>query len=212
MPSRTDSDGPTPTAERAPEEWFARSFRDAAGQPMPVASIEFVRSLHFTLLETFGDDTQDVLYRIGYEWGLREMTALSRRLREGTAPSGNLWQMDVKSVLETWWAPLLAGGWGAWTLTATSKARGISAIEMHNSIVASALPGADFPVCHLYAGLFAGGLSFFERAERHGVEISCRAVGDPACTFVIAPAGEVDPVETWRQQGVAMTEIIGRLR
>ncbi|HUR58493.1 MAG TPA: V4R domain-containing protein [Opitutaceae bacterium] len=212
MSSRTDSDGSKPTAELPPAEGFARSLQSGGGLPVAVATIEFVRSLHFTLLETFGDDTQDVLYRLGYEWGLREMTALHSRLREKSGKPGELWQMEVKTVLEAWWAPLLAGGWGAWTLTSTSKARGISAVEMRNSIVAAALPGADFPVCHLYAGLFAGGLSFLERAERHGVEITCRAVGDAACTFIIAPAGDVDPVETWRQQGVAAPEIIGRLR
>lgn len=213
MPARPDSDGsPIPTAERAVAGWFDRSLQDSDGRLVAVAAIEFVRSLHFALLEAFADDTQDVLYRIGYEWGLREMTALNRRLRDEFGAESDLWQMDSKFVLESWWAPLLAGGWGSWTLAPTSKARGISAIEVRNSIVATALPGADYPVCHLYAGLFAGGLSFFERAERHAVEISCRAVGDAACIFIIAPAAEVDPVETWRQQGIATTEILERLR
>lgn len=213
MPPRPVSDGPpSPTPERAPINSFARSFSDAEGRPVGVAGIEFVRSLHFALLETFGDDTQDVLYRIGFEWGLREMTGLNARLRDEFGRESDLWQMDVKFVLETWWAPLLAGGWGTWTLQSTSKSRGVSVFDVQNSLVAAALPGADFPVCHLYAGLFAGGLSFLERAERHGVEINCRAVGDAACLFVIAPTAEVDGVETSRQQGTATAEIIRQLR
>ena len=192
--------------------FFLRALRDAEDRPQPAAPLEFVRSLHFRMLETYGDDTQDMLYRSGYEWGLQEMKALNGRLREEYGGDSDLWQMDPKFVLDSWWAPLLAGGWGVWSISAAAKARGVTVIDLRHSLVADALPGAEYPVCHLYAGLFAGGLSFFERAERHGVEISCRAVGAEMCTFVIGPGGDIDSVEASRQQGASVADIVARFR
>lgn len=213
MSARPESDGPlTARAEQSAGDQLARSWQDSTGRPNAVASIEFVRSLHFALLETFGDDTQDVLYRIGYEWGLRDMTALRRRLRDEPGAASTPGPAEAQAAFDQWWQPLLAGGWGSSSLSPTSKTRGIATIDLRNSLVADALPGADYPVCHLYAGLFAGALSLIERAERHGVEISCRAVGDTACIFVIAPAAEIDAIETWRQQGIVAGEIVSRLR
>jgi uncharacterized protein len=192
--------------------FFLRALRDADDRPQPVGPLEFVRSLHFQMLETFGDDTQDMLYRNGYEWGLQEMRALNARLRAEYGAESDLWQMDPKFVLESWWAPLLAGGWGVWSINPTAKARGITVIDLRNSLVADALPGAEFPVCHLYAGLFAGAFSFFERTERHGVEINCRAAGAEMCTFVIGPGSEIDSVETSRQQGASAADLVARFR
>lgn len=196
----------------APPGQMQGVLRDEDGRRRGFVSAEFVRALHFSVLEVFGDDTQDILYQTGFEWGLQDMTGLSQRLRDEYGAGGDLWQMDPKFVLDTWWSPLAAGGWGAWELAFATQARGVIVIDMRHSLVAASLGPVEHPVCHLYAGLFAGALSFFDREERHGVEIRCQAMGDPVCTFVIGPGADIDAVESWRQQGMPTEEILRRLR
>jgi uncharacterized protein len=78
--------------------------------------------------------------------------------------------------------------------------------------VVAALGVSARPVCHWYAGLFAGAWSFIQRAERHAVEFECSAVSAAACQFVVGPGPEIDAVETWRQDGVSAAEILRRVR
>ena len=174
-------------------------------------SIEFIQSLHFALVDQFADNAADVLYRSGYEWGLQDMIGLNRNFRAEFGNTTDLWQSDAKFVLDTWWTRLAGGGWGAWSLDLSALAGGLVVVELKNSPIAAALGRADDPVCHLYAGLFAGALSFFERTERHAVEVQCRALGHPSCQFVVASGPRIDSAEGWRQQGASAAEIIRRL-
>ena len=187
-------------------------LRRADGVRLAALSSEFVQALHGALLDQFTDDAQDVLYRSGYEWGLQDLVRLNRELRAQGGNESSVWRLQPGSVLETWWTPLADAGWGRCSFDVASLGRGVAIVELRDSMVVAALGAADLPVCHLYAGLFAAALSFFERTERHAVEVQCSAMGAAACQFVVAPGPEVDAAETWRQQGVAAAGIIQRLR
>ncbi|MSU22702.1 MAG: hypothetical protein EXS32_02650 [Opitutus sp.] len=127
--------------------------------------------------------------------------------------------MDAKSVLESWWSPLAAAGWGAWTLDLSVQSRGLTFVEIRSIMVATALARAveparaapAEPACHLYAGLFAAAASFLGRAERHAVEVQCAAQGHATCRFVIGPGRQIDEAEGWRKQGVSADDIRTRL-
>ena len=201
----------------SPDDFFhqeleAGSLLRIDGTRVAALSVDFIHTLHFALVEHCGDAAQDILYRSGYEWGLQDMIRLNRQLHDEIG-GGNfdLWQMDAKFVIESWWTPLAEAGWGTCQFDFSRLSRGVVCVELKNSIVAQALEGADHPVCHVYAGLFAGALSFFERTERHAVEIQCQALGQESCKFVIGPGADVDNAESRRQQGASAAEIIRRL-
>ncbi len=171
-----------------------------------------LQQLHFAIIEQRGETAQDALYRTGYEWALQEMLRLTRELRAASGQANfDFWQQDLAGVLTRWWAFADALGWGTATFDLQATARGLTFVELRNSVVADAFAGADQPVCHLYAGLFAGALSFYTRAERHAVEIQCAAMNHAACRFIVGPGPEVDSAEAWRQQGIAAPEIFRRL-
>ena len=178
---------------------------------MAALSLEFVQALHLAIIEQFGEYAQDVLYRSGYEWGLQEMIRLNQQLREDLGGNFDLWQAEAKFILEAWWEPLVEAGWGRCAFDLAKIARGIVWVELRGSVVAAAFPGSDDPVCHIYAGMFGGALSFFERSERHAVEIECAGARAALCRFLIAGGAEIDRAETWRQQGTAPAEIAQRL-
>jgi predicted hydrocarbon binding protein len=201
----------SPTAgESVQADLAAGSLLRSDGVRCAALSIDFVQSLHFSLLEQFGDLAQDVLYRCGYEWGLQDMLQLNQRLREESDGKSDIWQLDAQSVFDSWWTPFQESGWGLANFDISRMSRGIVVTELQNSVVAAAVEGEQ-PACHFYAGLFGGGVSFFDRAERHATEIECRGAGHPTCRFVIGPGTDVDAAESARQQGTSPMDIIRRL-
>ena len=63
-------------------------------------------------------------------------------------------------------------------------------------------------MCHLYAGLFAGALSFYDRAESHALETSCLALGHDCCRFLVGPGPLIDRAETAQRKGAAHDAIL----
>jgi predicted hydrocarbon binding protein len=188
------------------------SIRLPDGRRVVAISETLMQQLHFAIIQQRGEAAQDALYRIGYEWALQEMLRLTRAWRaESGKADFDFWRQDMGNVLTRWWSFAEGLGWGSATFDFSGVARGVTFVDLRNSIVADAFGGAGQPVCHLYAGLFAGALSFFERAERHGVEVQCAALGAAICRFVVGPGPEVDSAEAWRQQGLATPEILRRL-
>ncbi len=189
------------------------TLRLASGARLAVVPLDFLRAVHVQLFEHFSDNCQDLLYRSGYEQGLQEMVQLNEDLQEQYGGgSFDLWQMDAKFILETWWSLHAQAGWGRCTFDLTALTRSIVVIDLEDNPIPAALGHSEYPICHFFAGLFAGVVSFYERAERHATELECRAVAGPRCRFVVAAGGDVDSAEGLRQQGVATAEILGRLR
>jgi predicted hydrocarbon binding protein len=164
-----------------------------------------MHTLHRGLGDAGADHTRHLLYRAGYEWGLQDMLHLSTRMREesGSTATTDLWKMDAPFVLERWSAPFAAAGWGACIFDLSFHAKGITFVELRHSAAAAAVGHASAPVCHLYAGLFAGALSFYDRVESHGVETECAALGHACCRFIVGPGPVVDQAESARHSGIA---------
>ncbi len=171
-----------------------------------------MHALHLALIEQFGENAADVLYRSGYEWALQEMTRLGQKLRTELGDATDLSQMDARFVLESWWTPFAETGWGHAQFDTTAIGRSLVLIELRASAVAPGFAGSDQPACHLYAGLFAGAFSFIERTERHAVEMQCAACGAPICSFIVGPGADVDSAETQRQRGTPPADILRQFR
>src|SRR5438067_11914668 len=103
-------------------------------QRVLAVSLSLVQALHFSLIETLDDAASDVVYRAGYEWALQEMLRLNRRMHdEFGSETFDFWQMDAKFVLDAWWAPIEAAGWGGITTDLSALSRGLALIHVHHS-------------------------------------------------------------------------------
>ena len=178
------------------------------GRRVAAWSEVFLQTLHRSLAQENAAAATHHLYRIGFEWGLQDILQLSQQVRDelGRRPGEDLWKLNEASVFERWSAPLATAGWGKWTFDRTARASGLTAVELHHSAVAAALatsagPAPTDPVCHLYAGVFAGALSFCDRTELHAVETECVALGHVCCRFLVGPGPIIDRAETARRQG-----------
>lgn len=163
-----------------------------------------MQAMHQSLGQATSENDRLLIYRVGFEWGLQEMLEFSSRTKEefsGT-DSRDLWHMDAPFVLERWAAPFAAAGWGACIFDLSAHAKGITLVELRHSAAATAVQRAKTPVCHLYAGLFAGALSFYDRVETHAVETECTALGNPCCRFIVGPGPLIDQAESARKSGI----------
>jgi hypothetical protein len=181
------------------------------GQRAAKVNEAFINGLHLGVEEEVGSSSSLLMYRCGQAWAMHDMKRFNDRMRhEFGSGKKDIWQMNMRFVFETWWWPLTIEGYGAWKLDLSFRNRDITVVEIRNSAVAQSMAMAGKPVCHLYAGLFAGAFTFYDRTEREGMEVQCYAMGNDVCKFVIGDKKQVNAVEFWRKEGATAAEILER--
>jgi hypothetical protein len=169
------------------------------GQRAVTAPLALLRHLSATLSQQLGPESVPVIYKCGFEWGLRDMQACHADMLDaygrGTLDPRS---MNRRFVFVSWWFPLAAQGWGTARLTHLD-ASGLAWIELRHAIDES--PPADT----LYAGLFAGALSFLESSARHSLEFRDATPGHAA--FLIGAEPLIQAAAERRAQGTTADEI-----
>ncbi len=200
-----------------PDEFFSADNEKGAiylhdGQRAAKVNEAFINGLHLGVEEEAGDASNLIMYQTGHQWALRDMKRFNERMRhEFGGGKKDIWQMNLRFVLETWWWPLTIEGFGGWSLDLSFENKGIKMIELRNSAIAQSMEMAEKPVCHLYAGLFAGVFSYYDREERGGIEVQCYAMGNDVCKFLVGNTKQVDAVDFWRKEGASAIEIMEKL-
>lgn len=197
-----------------PEEFFRRDPRQGAiylrdGQRAAAVDESFINGLHLGVEEEVGSASSLLMYRCGQQWAQQDMKRFNDRMRhEFGGGKRDIWTMNLRFVLETWWWPLTIEGYGAWRLDMTYRGKDITLVEIRNSAVAQSMAQVGKPVCHLYAGLFAGAFSFYDKSEQECIELQCYAMGNDCCKFLIGNEKQVNAVEFWQQEGATASEIL----
>ncbi len=197
------------------EEFFAFDARrgavhDIYGRRLLRTSGNFIRSLSETLIQEMGvEPAGELLYRCGFAWGAADMRDFAERIQQEYEIEFE--RLGTGVMLESWWWPLRAAGWGVWRYDFRHARNGLILVDLQNSVTAQAQPNAGRPVCHLYAGLFAAAFSHLAGRELAGVELSCAAQGADRCRFLAATAQRAKNAATWRNEGMPVEEIVKRL-
>ena len=196
------------------DEYFQRAegsgsifMRD--GQRAAKVTDVFINSLHQGMDEEVGTASTLMMYQCGKAWAEQDMKRFATRMRqEFGGGRREIWQMNEKFVWESWWWPLTVTGFGAWKLDLSFKEKDLTVVEIRNSAVARSMKLLGKPVCHMYAGLFAGAFSFYEKKDRQSIEIQCYSMGNDVCKFLIGDEKRVNAAEFWRQEGATAQEIM----
>lgn len=182
------------------------------GQRAAKVNEAFINGLHLGIEDEVGNASSLIMYRCGREWGLADMKRFNARMRqEFGGGKHDIWSMNMRFVFESWWWPLTISGFGAWALDLSFRKDDLTVVEIRNSAIAKSMQQLGKPVCHLYAGLFAGVFSFYEKRERECIEVQCYSMGDDVCKFLIGAEKNVNAAEFWRQEGATATEIMEKL-
>jgi uncharacterized protein len=197
-----------------PDEFFRQDEQCGAiylrdGQRAAKVTESFINGLHLGIEEEVGNVSALLMYKCGQEWGQQDMKRFNNRMRQEFGGGKlDIWQMNKRFVFECWWWPLTVEGFGGWSLDMSFVKRGLTVVELRNSAVAHAMKIVGKPVCHLYAGLFAGVFSVYEREERQSIEVQCYSMGNDVCKFIIGDQKHVNAADFWRQQGATAGEIL----
>ena len=170
---------------------------------------DFIIGYQVALEEEVGDAAAEIMYRCGFEWGRQDIVGFSKRFAEefgvevGDAKFGFM--------LETWWWPLQASGWGAWRYDLSHRKEGLIFIDLFDSAVARSLGNVGKVVCHYYAGMFAAVFGHLARRELSGIEIQCYSMGEEYCKFLIGSSKRINAAQFWVAEGASAQEIVSRL-
>jgi uncharacterized protein len=196
------------------EEWLRWAVSEgtihtATGLRAFLATEDFIVGLQHGLEEEVGDAAAMVLYKCGFQWGIDDMKSFVPIVEREFGMK--LSEMDAKFFMEQWWWPLQAEGWGAWKVDLSQRKQGLIFVDLFDSAIAKSLGNVGKPVCHLYAGLFAGVFTALTRRDLSGIEVQCYGMGEDFCKFVIGSEKRINAAEFWVREGASAREIIERL-
>jgi predicted hydrocarbon binding protein len=185
------------------------TLENVYGQRSLRVTDDFPRALVESLTVQAPDKAPEILYKIGRAWGERLMQEFAPRIEQEYETEFQ--KLGMSMMLESWWWPLRAAGWGTCRFDFSLARKGVVAINLHHSAMASGVSDAKQPVCHLYAGLFAAAFCRLARRDLSCVELGCAAKGDPHCTFAIAGQARTKAAESHRNDGANAEQILERL-
>ncbi len=174
-----------------------------------MATEDFIVGLQEGLEKEVGEASAVIMYQCGLKWGQLDMERFEERYKDEYGKE--IWDMNVHFVLESWWWPLTAAGWGSWNVDLSRVDQGYIVVRLHNSAVAQSLERVGKPVCHLYAGLLAGSMSHIVGRDLSAIEIQCYAMGEDHCRFLIGRDERVDAAEFWLNEGASASDIVRQL-
>jgi uncharacterized protein len=175
-----------------------------------LATEDFIIGLVQGLEEEVGEASAAIMYTIGCEWGQKDAAFFEKWFeQEYDRP---MRQSSLMFLLETWWWPMTAQGWGRWEVDLSDRKQGFMFINLFDSAVARTLGDVGKPVCYLYAGLFSGFFTEMVKKQLSCIEIQCYSMGETYCKFLLGGQERIDAAAFWLNEGATGKDIEKRLR
>jgi hypothetical protein len=174
------------------------------------ASEDFIIGLIEGLEEEVGSASTVVMYNIGYEWGKRDAQFFQKWFEKEYEKK--IREANTMFMLEAWWWPFTAQGWGNWEVDMSDHQNGFMFVNIFDSAVARTLGDVGKPVCHIYAGLFAGFFSDVVKKPLGCIEIQCYSMGETYCKFLLGTKDRIDAAAFWNNEGATARDIEKRLQ
>ncbi len=175
-----------------------------------LTSEDFIIGLIEGLEEEVGDASAAVMYTVGCEWGKRDSFVFEKWFEQEFGRS--IRQVNLMFLLETWWWPYISQGWGRWEVDLGDRQQGFMFINLFDSALARTLGDVGKPVCHLYAGLFAGFFTELVKKQLSCIEIQCYSMGENYCKFLLGGQDRINAAAFWLNEGATAKDITQRLR
>lgn len=174
------------------------------------ATEDFIIGLIEGLEEEVGSASGVVMYNIGYEWGSRDAKFFQQWFEQEYGK--NIREVNSLFMLQAWWWPFTAQGWGNWEVDMSEHKNNFMFVNIFDSAVARTLGDVGKPVCHIYAGLFAGFFSDLVKKSLSCIEIQCYSMAETYCKFLLGTQDRIDAAAFWQNEGATARDIEKRLR
>lgn len=171
---------------------------------------DFIIGLIEGLEQEIGSASSVVMYNIGVEWGKKDAEFFRHWFEKEYEYGIN--ELVLPHILEAWWWPFTSQGWGNWDVDLSDQKNGFMFINIFDSAVARTLGDVGKPVCHIYAGLFAGFFSNLIDKSLDCIEIHCYAMGETYCKFLLGKKETIDAATFWQNEGASAKDIEKQLQ
>ncbi len=175
-----------------------------------LTSEDFIIGLVEGLEEEVGSASSVIMYTIGCEWGHKDSAFFQQWFEKEY--QREIRQTNLMFLLETWWWPFTAQGWGRWEVDLSDRKQGFMFINLFDSAVARTLGDVGKPVCYIYAGLFAGFFSTLVKKQLSCIELQCYSMGETYCKFLLGNQDRIDAAAFWQNEGATARDIQKRLQ
>ncbi|MCT7971527.1 V4R domain-containing protein [Laspinema olomoucense] len=172
-------------------------------------SEDFIIGLVEGLEEEVGSAASVIMYTIGCEWGTKDAEFFKKWFEKEY--QRDIRQANLMFLLETWWWPFTAQGWGRWEVDLSDRKHGFMFINLFDSAVARTLGDVGKPVCYIYAGLFAGFFTCLVNKQLSCIELQCYSMGETYCKFLLGSQDRIDAAAFWQNEGATARDIQQRL-
>lgn len=172
---------------------------------------DFIIGLVEGLDQEVGIASNAIMYNIGRKWGVKDAQFFQQWFETEFEYERGMSHYPIPYVLEAWWWPFTAQGWGNWSVDLSQQKNGFMFVNIFDSAVARTLGNVGKPVCHIYAGLLAGFFSGLTKKELDCIEINCYAMGETYCKFLIGKKDRIDAASFWMNEGASAKDIEMRL-
>jgi uncharacterized protein len=176
-----------------------------------LAGEDFIIGLIQGLEDEVGNASAVVMYNIGKAWGAKDAQFFRNWFKQEYEYEQTIGQTNLSYLLEAWWWPFTAQGWGNWEVDFSEQKNGFMFVNIFDSAVARTLGNVGKPVCHLYAGLMAGFFSDLIQKPLGCIEIQCYAMGETYCKFLLGKQDRIDAAAFWQNEGATVRDIEKRL-
>ncbi len=176
-----------------------------------LTSEDFIIGLIEGLEHEVGSAAGVVMYNIGKDWGKRDADFFQKWFFSEYEYDKPLQELNLAYVLEAWWWPFTAQGWGNWEVDMSEQKNGFMFVNIFDSAVARTLGDVGKPVCHIYAGLLAGFFTNLVKKDLNCIEIQCYSMGETYCKFLLGKQDRIDAATFWLNEGAQSKDIEKRL-
>lgn len=173
------------------------------------ATEDFIIALIEGLDKEVGNASSILLYNMGQEWGKNDAAHFKNWYEDEFEVS--IVESNPGVLFEAWWWPFTSQGWGNWEIDLSEQNNGFMFVNIFDSVVARTLGDVGKPVCHIYAGLFAGFFSQIVSKELGCIELHCYAMGETYCKFLLGKKDRIDAATFWQNEGASARDIESRL-
>jgi predicted hydrocarbon binding protein len=185
------------------------TLNNVYGQRLLRVGADFARALRESLVRELGDRAAEALYDIGFRWGEADMKSFVPRIEQEYECAFE--KLAMGPMLESWWWPFRAAGWGVWRYDFSQTRAGLVFVELYGSATADPGEQTEKPRCDLYAGLYAAAFSHLAQRKLVCVELECAARGDSHCRFLVTAKRRADAAAAERDAGASVEDIINKL-
>ena len=147
----------------------------------------FLRGLTSFVRAHYPKKSNEILYRIGYQWGQEVYVKIEDLALLIFPEIRSIKDLSMNQFHQLFTNHLAALGWGNFEL---KRRDDFLFVDLYNSIIVDAVKTGNKTVhadtaCNLYAGFFAGIFGRISNMELACVEITCKTEGYEWCSFLL---------------------------